>query len=58
MLWFAPSERGLALGIRQTAIPLGGLIVALVVPHLAASQGRGAFLFAALAALGGSSGCS
>jgi sugar phosphate permease len=55
MLWFAPSERGLALGIRQTAIPLGGLIVALVVPHLAASEGsRGAFLFlAALAALGG-----
>ena len=55
MLWFAPSERGLALGIRQTAIPLGGLIVALVVPHLAASGGsRGAFLFlAALAALGG-----
>ena len=34
MLWFAPSERGLALGIRQTAIPLGGLVVALVVPHL------------------------
>ena len=32
MHWFAPSERGLALGIRQTAIPLGGLIVALVLP--------------------------
>jgi sugar phosphate permease len=55
MLWFAPSERGLALGIRQTAIPLGGLVVALVVPHLTASYGsRGAFLFlAGLAALGG-----
>ena len=39
MHWFAPSERGLALGIRQTAIPLGGLIVALVVPQLAASEG-------------------
>ena len=55
MLWFAPSERGLALGIRQTAIPLGGLIVAIVVPSLAASGGsRAAFFFlAALAALGG-----
>ena len=55
MLWFAPSERGLALGIRQTAIPLGGLIVAIVVPGLAASGGsRAAFFFlAGLAALGG-----
>ena len=55
MLWFAPSERGLALGIRQTAIPLGGLVVALVVPHLTASYGsRGAFLFlAGLAVVGG-----
>ena len=54
MHWFAPSERGLALGIRQTAIPLGGLIVALVLPGLAESGGsEAAFLFlAGLAALG------
>ena len=54
MLWFAPSERGLALGIRQTAIPLGGLIVAVVLPGLAESGGSdAAFLFlAGLAALG------
>jgi sugar phosphate permease len=54
MLWFAPSERGLALGIRQTAIPLGGLIVAVVLPGLAESGGSdAAFLFlAGLAGLG------
>ena len=54
MLWFAPSERGLALGIRQTAIPLGGLIVAVVLPGLVESGGSdAAFLFlAGLAALG------
>jgi nitrate/nitrite transporter NarK len=54
MRWFAPRERGLALGIRQTAIPLGGLIVAVVLPGLAESGGSdAAFLFlAGLAALG------
>jgi sugar phosphate permease len=31
--WFPPSRRGLALGIRQTAIPIGGFAVALVLPH-------------------------
>ena len=34
MHWFGPSQRGLALGIRQTAIPAGGLVAALVLPHL------------------------
>ena len=38
MHWFAPSERGLALGIRQTAIPLGGLIVALTLPVIAGRE--------------------
>jgi sugar phosphate permease len=48
MFWFARSERGLALGIRQTAIPLGGLVVAVVLPRLAAETGSsGAFLFLA-----------
>jgi MFS family permease len=34
MRWFAASERGLALGIRQTAVPIGGGIAALVLPQL------------------------
>jgi sugar phosphate permease len=34
MSWFAPDERGLALGIRQTAVPLGGAIAAGVLPAL------------------------
>ena len=33
MGWFDASERGLALGIRQAAVPVGGLIGALVLPH-------------------------
>jgi MFS family permease len=34
MRWFAASERGLALGVRQTAVPVGGAIAALVLPVL------------------------
>ena len=44
MRWFRPSERGFALGVRQTAIPLGGLIAALVLPLLGLEA---AFLFLA-----------
>jgi len=36
MSWFGPAERGLALGIRQTAVPLGGAIAAGVLPALTA----------------------
>src|SRR5205085_2712553 len=39
MSWFAPAERGLALGIRQTAVPLGGAIAAVLLPALAAGVG-------------------
>jgi sugar phosphate permease len=42
MQWFAPGERGLALGIRQTAIPLGGGIAALVLPQVEKAGGLGA----------------
>jgi sugar phosphate permease len=58
MFWFSPDERGLALGIRQTAVPLGALVVAIVVPPLAAAGGsEAAFLFlAGLAAVGAASG--
>jgi sugar phosphate permease len=48
MHWFGPNERGLALGIRQTAIPLGGLVGALAVPPLAHAGGsKAAFVFLA-----------
>ena len=46
MQWFGPSERGLAFGVRQTAVPVGGVIGALVLPRLAESRGVGAsFVF-------------
>jgi len=47
MSWFGADERGLALGIRQTAIPIGGALGAAVLPALGGT--RPAFL-----ALGGS----
>jgi sugar phosphate permease len=34
MGWFAPQERGLALGVRQTAVPIGGAVAAIVLPLL------------------------
>jgi MFS family permease len=50
MLWFPAAERGFALGLRQTAIPLGGLVAALLLPVLTL---RSAFLvLAALSAAG------
>ncbi|ALU90913.1 permease of the major facilitator superfamily protein [Herbaspirillum rubrisubalbicans M1] len=39
MGWFADGERGLAMSIRQTAVPLGGGIGALLLPLLAAQAG-------------------
>lgn len=47
--WFARSQRGLALGIRQTGVPLGGALAALALPAITAVGGLGA----ALLALGG-----
>ncbi len=47
--WFPPQQRGLAMGIRQTAQPLGVGLGALVIPRLAESHGIGAaLLFPAL----------
>jgi MFS family permease len=34
MFWFERRRRGLALGIRQTAVPLGGLVASLGLAHL------------------------
>lgn len=42
--WFPPDQRGLAMGIRQTAQPLGVGLGALVMPGLALSHGIGAAL--------------
>jgi sugar phosphate permease len=54
MHWFPRHERGLALGIRQANVPLGGLVAALSLPPLADATGvRGAFIaLAASCALG------
>jgi sugar phosphate permease len=54
MQWFGPDERGLALGIRQTAIPLGGLVGALAVPPVAEAGGSdAAFVFLAVLSAAG-----
>jgi len=48
MAWFPASELGLALGIRQTAIPIGGVVGAACLPVLGAAGGaRLAFAFLA-----------
>lgn len=51
--WFPPQQRGLVMGIRQTAQPLGVAAGALVIPRLAQTHGVGtALLFpAAMCAL-------
>ncbi|MGE2718858.1 MFS transporter [Mycolicibacterium celeriflavum] len=47
--WFPAEQRGLAMGIRQTATPLGVGLGALVIPRLAQSHGiSGALLFPAV----------
>jgi MFS family permease len=50
MAWFADGERGLAMSIRQTAVPLGGGIGAALLPWLASSHGFAA-VYGALAAM-------
>ncbi|WP_343719565.1 MFS transporter [Achromobacter dolens] len=50
MAWFDEGERGLAMSIRQTAVPLGGGLGALVLPWLASRAGFGA-VFGLLAGL-------
>jgi len=44
MSWFHPAERGFALGIRQTALPLGGAAAALTLPPIADAGGTKAGL--------------
>ena len=49
MGWFAEDERGLALGIRQAAVPIGGAFAAATLPWLASAGGT-KLAFAALGA--------
>ena len=51
MRWFAASQRGLALGVRQTAVPVGGAIAAIVLPQLGSP--KAGLLFVAAFVLGG-----
>lgn len=46
MSWFGREERGFALGIRQTALPIGGLLAALLLPPIEAAGGLRAGLVA------------
>ncbi|HEY5059475.1 MAG TPA: MFS transporter [Gaiellaceae bacterium] len=41
MSWFDAEERGLALGIRQSAVPIGGAAAAVALPWLASAGGTG-----------------
>jgi sugar phosphate permease len=51
MAAFPATQRGLALGIRQTAIPLSGFVAALALPHVVRAGGVGC----GFAAMGGAS---
>jgi len=51
MHWFPRAERGLALGIRQANVPIGGLFAALTLPVLASWKGLGAAFVALAVAL-------
>ncbi|MFD4657715.1 MFS transporter [Kitasatospora sp. NPDC058444] len=50
--WFAPAQRGLAMGIRQAGLPLGGALAAAVLPLVAVAYGwRAALVVGGLVAL-------
>lgn len=44
--WFPRDERGLALGLRQTAVPVGAALASFTLPPLASSAGIDAALYA------------
>jgi sugar phosphate permease len=54
-IWFAAAQRGVAMGVRQSGLPLGGALAAASLPAVAAAHGwPAAFrVGAAVAALGG-----
>ena len=46
MQWFSAEQRGLALGLRQTAIPIGGALAALALPAVDGAGGlKASFVF-------------
>jgi sugar phosphate permease len=46
MQWFSAEQRGLALGLRQTAIPIGGALAALALPGVNGAGGlKASFVF-------------
>jgi sugar phosphate permease len=49
--WFPRDERGLALGLRQTAVPVGAAAASFSLPPLAAGAGLDAALYALAGAL-------
>lgn len=59
MNWFPPSQRGMAMGIRQTGIPLGGALAAAILPFIAATWGwRAAVAASGCGALAGAGLCA
>jgi predicted MFS family arabinose efflux permease len=51
MRWFPPRQRGVAMGIRQTGVPLGGIFAASLAPALALAYGwRTVYIFGGLVA--------
>lgn len=52
--WFPAHERGTALGIRQTAVPLGGALIAVILPLVVTAAGfRGGLVALSVACLVG-----
>jgi len=52
--WFSARQRGLAMGIRQTGLPLGGAAAAAILPRLAESHDLGVALQVAATVVAGS----
>ena len=55
MRWFDADERGLAFGIRQTAVPVGGALAAVTLPLLGGPK-EGFLFLAAFVAVGAAAG--
>lgn len=56
--WFAPDKRGLAMGIRQSSLPLGVGIAAILIPQAAAAYGiAGGLAVPAILAAAGAIAC-
>ena len=54
MRWFPPRRRGFAMGIRQTGVPVGGVLAATVWPWVATAWGwRASYALAGVMALVG-----